>query len=157
VFSTFVQALSERMILLREAPVARQAGAIPYKRVEDEVAFLLITSRRSGRWIFPKGRLRPGSTLQESAAAEALEEAGVEGRVGLQPLGTYRTVKTAVRRYVIEVEHFPLEVEEQHEDWPEKGQRHRHWVLLPEAKRLIADHSLTDIVVQLHEQLKNAA
>lgn len=156
-FSDLRQTLSERLLLFREAPVARQSGAIPYKLVEGEVAFLLITSRRSGRWIFPKGRVKPGMTPQESAAGEALEEAGVEGRVEQEPLGRYRTVKSAVRRYVIEVEHFPLEVQVQHADWPEKGQRHRHWVLLPEARRLVTDKSLVDMVVRLHERLKAAA
>lgn len=142
--------LSERMLLLREAPVARQSGAIPYRHVENEIAFLLITSRRSGRWIFPKGRVKDGLTPRTNAAGEALEEAGVEGRVGAEPLGTYRTVKTAIRRYVIEVEHYPLEVEVQHADWPEKGQRYRHWALLPEAKRLVADKSLAELLERLH-------
>lgn len=152
--ANFRQALAERIILLREAPVAQQSGTIPYKRVEGEVAFLLITSRRSGRWIFPKGRVKSGLSPHESAAGEALEEAGVEGRIWTKPLGSYRTVKTAVRRYVIEVEHYPLEVEVQHDNWSERGQRYRHWALLPEAKRLVGDKSLVEMLVRLDQHLR---
>ena len=152
-FDNLRESLAERMILRRQGPAARQSGAIPYKIVGSEVAFLLITSRRTGRWIFPKGGVEPGLTPQQSAAREAFEEAGVEGTVRPQPLGTYRTVKSKLRRYVIEVEHYPLEVEVQHEDWPEKGQRHRHWVLLPEAKRLVGDRSVVELLVQLRDEL----
>lgn len=152
-FRNIRQTLADRMILRREGPVARQFGAIPYRILEGDIAFLLITSRRSGRWIFPKGGRKPSLAPQEIAAREAFEEAGVEGRIQAEAIGTYRTVKTSLRRYVIEVEHYALEVAVQHDDWPEKGQRYRHWALLPEAKRLVRDKAIIELLVRLRSSL----
>ena len=42
------------------------------------------------RWTFPKGRRERGETLAEAAAREALEEAGVRGRVEPEPFAHYR-------------------------------------------------------------------
>jgi 8-oxo-dGTP pyrophosphatase MutT (NUDIX family) len=133
---------------------ARQSGAIPYKIVDGQVVFLIVTSRRTGRWIFPKGAPIEGLTPQQVAAREALEEAGVEGVVEDAPLGSYSAVKVkGVRRIGIEVDMYPLAVEAQHETWPETGQRHRHWVLLPEARRLLSEPRLAEMAVQLHKRL----
>ena len=59
-------------------PDKRQSGCIPYALVGGQAVFLLITSRRSGRWVFPKGSHMDGKTPWDSAAQEAYEEAGVE-------------------------------------------------------------------------------
>ena len=66
--------------------------------VGNQPVFLLITSRRTGCWIFPKGSLMEGLAPWESAAQEAFEEAGVEGHVDPAPLGTYRTLKRGLRQ-----------------------------------------------------------
>lgn len=137
-----------------DSEVARQSGAIPYKVVEGQVAFLIVTSRRTGRWIFPKGAPIEGLTPREVAAREALEEAGVEGAVEEIPLGSYSSVKVkGVRRIGIEVDMYPLAVKAQHETWPETGQRHRHWVLLPEARRLLSEPRLAELAAQLQERV----
>lgn len=136
-----------------DAEAARQAGAIPYKLLEGQVVFLIVTSRRTGRWIFPKGAPIEGLSRSQVAAREAFEEAGVEGMVGEQPIGSYSTVKVkGVRRIGVEVDMYPLEVEIQHEIWPETGQRHRHWVLLPEARRLLSDARLVELASEVQER-----
>lgn len=125
---------------------AKQAGALPYTVVDGRVVFLLITSRRTGRWIVPKGSLMEGKTPWRSAELEALEEAGVEGVIERVPIGTYRTIKKgSVIRQVVEVDLYPLLVTKQHDTWEEDGNRHRHWVLLPEAKRLLTDPNLANL------------
>jgi len=58
-----------------------------------------------------------------------------------------------VRRIGFDVDMYPLAVETQHETWPEIGQRHRHWVLLPEARRLLSDPRLADLASELQERL----
>jgi len=124
-----------------------QSGAIPFVVHEGVVVFLLVTSRRTGRWIFPKGRLVAGAPPWQSAAREALEEAGVVGSIDPVPAGTYRTWKMrGLSRLVIEVELYPLRVEHQIEDWHETGQRHRHWAALPEVRRLVTDKRLIEVV-----------
>ena len=92
-------------------PSTLQSGAIPYAWAGDEPTYLLITSRRTGRWIFPKGMVEDDMTPAGSAAKEAWEEAGVRGKVGEEALGIYRTEK--VERYsrrMIAVEMYPLKV-----------------------------------------------
>jgi 8-oxo-dGTP pyrophosphatase MutT (NUDIX family) len=128
----------------------RQVGAIPYVVRDGRVVLLLVTSRRTGRWIFPKGSRIDGLTPWQAAAQEALEEAGVEGDIESTPIGAYRTIKkTSIRRSVIEIDLYPLRVTTQHQTWQDIGTRHRHWVLLPEAKRLLSDPALAALSVAL--------
>jgi 8-oxo-dGTP pyrophosphatase MutT (NUDIX family) len=126
-------------LMLSTAAAARQSGAIPYALVDGKTVFLIITSRRTGRWIFPKGGAIEGKTPWEVAAHEAFEEAGVEGEIESVPIGAYRDVKTdGSRRTAIEVDLYPLRVVREIEDWPEKASRRRRWVILSEAERLLA-------------------
>lgn len=135
--------------------ITRQFGAIPYTVVDSQVVFLLVTSRGTGRWIFPKGDPMKGLAPAQVAAQEALEEAGIEGEVDTAPLGSYRAFKTmAFRRKIIEVEMYPLRVTQQWNDWPEKGRRHRHWAILPEAKRLLSDARVADLALKLNKRLQ---
>lgn len=151
--------MADRLVLRAGGPgVARQMGAIPYTVVQGQVVFLLVTSRGSGRWIFPKGEPIEGLEPWETAAQEALEEAGVEGEVDPRPIGSYRTFKTlAFRRKVVEVEMYPLQVTRQLDDWPEKGLRHRHWAILPETKRLLSDAKLAELAVRLSQRVRAEA
>lgn len=131
-------------------PGARQSGALPYMVVEARVVFLLVTSRRTGRWIFPKGSISAGMTAWDSAAKEAQEEAGVTGRIGIEPIGTYQN---SDKRMLVDIDIYPLQVEAQNDTWDEMDQRLRHWVLLAEARRLLADRTLVGIAEDLHRQL----
>ena len=135
----------------------RQSGAIPYTVAERQAVFLIITSRRTGRWIFPKGAPIEGMTPWEVAATEAFEEAGVEGDIETEPIGSYRTVKmVGIRRTLIEVDMYPLRVRTQREDWPEKTNRHRHWVILPDARRLLSDARLVELAAELDRRVTSA-
>lgn len=137
--------------------VERQAGAIPYDVVEGQVVFLIVTTRRTGRWIFPKGRPREGKTPQDVVAREARDEAGVVGRAEAEPVGVYRTYKTrGVRRFVIEVDMYPLRVARQLETWKEKDQRYRHWVVLAEAKRLLSEPKLAELAELVARRARHA-
>jgi 8-oxo-dGTP pyrophosphatase MutT (NUDIX family) len=131
----------------------RQSGALPYSVVDGRLVILLVTSRRTGRWIFPKGSISSGMTAWDSAAKEALEEAGVGGVVSLEPIGSYQISDKGV---LVDVAIYPLRVELQHDDWDERHERLRHWVLLPEAKRLLADRALVRVAETLERQLKVA-
>lgn len=131
----------------------RQAGALPYAIVDGRVAFLLITSRRSGKWIFPKGAIEPGTTPWESAAMEALEEAGVAGTIEQEPVGSYRASVGADGIALVDVDLYPLLVTQQLDAWREKDQRLRHWATLSEARRLLADRTLSRLAQRLHNRL----
>ena len=135
-------------------PATRQAGAIPYTVVEGRAVFLIVTSRRTGRWIFPKGGPLAGATPWEVAVREAFEEAGVEGEVETTPIGAYREMKTVgIRRVAIEVDLYPLRLVRQLDDWPEKGNRHRHWVILPDAERLLSNPRMAELAAVLDRRV----
>ncbi len=47
------------------------------------------------------------------------------------------------------VEMYPLEVAEQFDDWPEKGERRRHWATLAEARRLLSEPGLVALAEKI--------
>jgi 8-oxo-dGTP pyrophosphatase MutT (NUDIX family) len=136
-------------------PGLRQSGALPYSVIDGRVVFLLITSRRTGRWIFPKGDIEPGMTPWESAAVEAMEEAGVSGEVAKDPIGSYRSSASADGSSLIDVDLYPLRVETQLDVWKEMDQRLRHWAVLPEARRLLNDRALSRLAILLQASLRS--
>ncbi len=136
-------------------PGLRQSGALPYSVIDGRVVFLLITSRRTGRWIFPKGDIEPGMTPWESAAVEAMEEAGVSGQIAKEPIGSYRSSASADGSSLIDVDLYPLRVETQLGVWKEMDQRLRHWAVLPEARRLLNDRALSRLAILLQASLRS--
>jgi len=137
-----------------DGAVTRQFGAIPYAVVDGRVMFLMVTSRRTGRWIFPKGSEIAGMAPWQVAAHEAYEEAGIEGEIETVPIGAYRDTKTiGFRRVTIEVDLFPLRLVRQLEHWPEQSERHRHWVMLPEARRRLANPRLGELAALLDRRV----
>lgn len=135
------------------ASTLQQSGALPYSIVEGRMAFLLITSRRSGKWIFPKGAIEPDMTPWESAAQEARDEAGVLGEISPDLIGSYRTGAGGDNVGLVDVDLYPLLVTQQLEDYKEKNQRMRHWATLSEARRLLADPTLGRLALTLHNRL----
>jgi 8-oxo-dGTP pyrophosphatase MutT (NUDIX family) len=107
-----------------------QVAALPYRLVDGRAEVLLVTARRSGRWIIPKGSRKKGVEPHDMAAREAFEEAGVLGRVDARPIGSYghRKRLAAGGTVACEVVVFLLAVERELPDWPERRQRRRRWV-----------------------------
>jgi 8-oxo-dGTP pyrophosphatase MutT (NUDIX family) len=70
-----------RLARLHRIRECEQVAAVCYRVRDDEIEFLLVRTRGSGRWTFPKGSTEPGLTHAQAAALEAFEEAGVHGRI----------------------------------------------------------------------------
>jgi 8-oxo-dGTP pyrophosphatase MutT (NUDIX family) len=88
-----------------------------------------------------------GLSPSECAAQEAYEEAGVEGRIGARSIGSYRSLKVRdTGATEIEVEMYPLAVEVELDDWPEKHQRRRRWASAGETCILLSEPQLVEIV-----------
>jgi 8-oxo-dGTP pyrophosphatase MutT (NUDIX family) len=107
-----------------------QAGALPWRRsAKGGVEYLLVTSRDSQRWIVPKGWPMRDRTLAESAAQEAYEEGGVQGRIASNEIGAFdhRRRDSAAADPPFRVFLFTLEVERELDDWPEMDRRTRAW------------------------------
>lgn len=138
--------------------VPLQSGALAWRpRGKKKVEVLLITGRRSGRWMIPKGWPMPGKTLAASAAREAFEEAGIEGTIDPHPIGSFRHVKQHLLLGEIEVDiivHL-LAVRTEFEDWPERGERIRRWFALEEAASKVDSAQLKKLIVQFGKALKS--
>jgi 8-oxo-dGTP pyrophosphatase MutT (NUDIX family) len=70
-----------RLADLRKLRECEQVAAVCYRVRGGGIEFLLVQTRGSGRWTFPKGSTEPGLTHAQAAALEAFEEAGVHGRI----------------------------------------------------------------------------
>lgn len=106
-----------------------QYAALCYRVEGGDLKVLLITSRGTGRWIIPKGWPIAGLSPSETAAQEAWEEAGVQGKLSKHKAGFYSYDKLMgsgeLRPCFLTV--FPIEVKKMADDYPEQGQRRRKW------------------------------
>jgi len=104
--------------------------AIPITSAAGKV--LVITSRkRQDLWVLPKGGWEPTDVKLEAAASrEALEEAGVRGRI-TRYVTTIKSPSTTYHFY-------ELEVSSLDKDWLESKERKREWVDYAEASRRVA-------------------
>jgi 8-oxo-dGTP pyrophosphatase MutT (NUDIX family) len=98
--------------------------------------------------VIPKGWPLVGQSAQASAAQEAHEEAGVEGDVDSQSIGTYPYLKRLKDGEVrpLSVEVFALRVTRELSVWPEQGQRQRRWFSLKDAAGSVDEPELADII-----------
>lgn len=128
----------------------RQSAALPYRRnAAGALEVLLVTSRRRGRWILPKGDVQRGMRPHTSAAHEAFEEAGLLGLIESTPVGEYRQRKLReegqLRELVIHA--YPLFVNTQLKSWPEMAIRRRRWMTIDEAIEAVRDRDLRTLLV----------
>ncbi|KAL6839096.1 hypothetical protein ACP4OV_031150 [Aristida adscensionis] len=119
------------------------AGCIPfrYRENNDEqkrlVEVLMINSQSGPGLLFPKGGWENDETVEEAAAREAIEEAGVRGDI-VELLGFY-DFKSRKHKDEFSPEGmcraavFALHVKEELAAWPEKDTRQRNWLTIPEA------------------------
>ena len=130
--------------------VRTQFGALPWRVSDGRVEILLITSRDSGRWIIPKGWPMDGATPAESAATEAFEEAGVEGKLSHTVVGFYGYLKQLddADDMPIVVAVFPIRVKKLFNDWPERGERKRQWFPAKKAATMVDEPELRQILKQ---------
>lgn len=86
------------------------AGCIPMK----DGKLFLINTRRNNKFVFPKGGIEKGENGYYAAGKEAIEEAGVIGKIDKEPLFTENGVVW-----------YALEVTKVLADWKEKHERVR--------------------------------
>lgn len=106
-----------------------QVGVFP---VTKKGLVVLITSRSTGYWIFPKGRTEKGRSDQDVALEEAYEEAGLEGS-----LEDYYYEFDVVSSRSNKLRLFPMKVKKVKESYPECHERDRVIVSFDEAESLV--------------------
>lgn len=109
---------------------------------------LLVTTRVRKRWIVPKGWPMDGSTPAETAAREAFEEAGVEGKSSTVCLGIFsRTENLIDGDLPCVVAVYPLKVKQMHKTFPEMDQRKRKWFSLKKAAERVESTELGQMIL----------
>ena len=125
-----------------------QFGALCYRITDRKIQVLLITSRRTQRWILPKGWPENGMTPGESAANEAMEEAGVTGKLNERPLGVYYYEKNVEngKNYPCIVTIYELKVQKTWADYQEKSERRRKWFSQKGAAKRVLEPDLALLI-----------
>jgi len=127
--------------VISRSATTRRALAVCY-RLRPDVPHgieVVVIRTRSGLWTIPGGHVDPGETPAQAAEREALEEAGVIGRLDPEPVDAVVLIKRASD--ILHPAHmvapvFRLEVLAATE--PEEEFRHPEWMTPDEAeKRLI--------------------
>jgi len=125
-----------------------QFAALCYRIKDSKVQICLVTSRRTKRWIVPKGWPMDGETPMDAAATEAFEEAGVRGKVHTRPAGvfSYSKVRSEDELPCLAIV-YPMKVKKVLKDWPERKERTRKWVSRKKAAALVSDVELSTIIL----------
>jgi len=126
--------------------IFEQSGCIPYRLEGERLQIALITSRRSRRWVIPKGIVDPGESPWQTAARETFEEAGLLGDVTIDPVGRFAYRKYGESRVV--AVHL-MHVQTQAERWPESLRRARHWMTAMEAAACVRERTLTRLILEV--------
>jgi 8-oxo-dGTP pyrophosphatase MutT (NUDIX family) len=125
-----------------------QYAALPWRLKNDEVQILLVTSRRTRRWILPKGWPMDGVRPTGVAAREAEEEAGVTGVIEKTAIGRYGYMK--LLRDGVElpcrVDVFPLQVTDESPEWSEMDARERCWCSVAVAAGAVVEPQLKMVI-----------
>lgn len=127
----------------------KQVAALPVKTDKNgALRVLLVTSRETRRLVIPKGWPWPGVKDHKAAAEEALEEAGITGKIGKEPVGTYTYDKRQPNGSVpVRVKVFLLEVKHELDDWPERAERERKWLTPAKAAEAVVEDELAELIL----------
>lgn len=130
-----------------------QSSVIPYRIRKGKPEVLIILSSRLKHWVVPKGIKEPGLTARQSAAKEAWEEAGVEGKVGHEMLGSYQYQKWGAS---CTVHVYPMEVEKiiSEKEW-EEAHRGRKWIAPEQAVQSLKQPELVGMIHLLAKKIQN--
>lgn len=127
----------------------RQSAVIPVRDRGGQLEILMITSRKGKRWVIPKGIVEPTLSPSDSAAKEALEEAGIVGVVLPDALGEYRYTKWGG---TCSVQVFVMQVTQVREAWLEDF-RSRVWLRVEEAGRRMKEEALRHMLTALSDHV----
>ncbi|MFD0909387.1 NUDIX hydrolase [Ruegeria arenilitoris] len=129
-------------------PVLPQSAALCYRLRRGVPEILLITTRGSGRWIIPKGRMIDGLSGAETAAQEAWEEAGVTGCCETRSIGQFSFDKhhRDLGRVTCVVDVYPLLVAKTADRFPEVAERRRRWMLPEKAAQAVSIGGLSGLL-----------
>lgn len=118
-----------------------QSAVIPFRYNNNKIELLIISTRKNKKWIFPKGIIEENLTEREAAEKEALEEAGITGKLLPESVGEYKYKKWGGK---CKVKVFAMRVAKILDVWDEDF-RKRKWVDLSNIDNYINDSKLKKI------------
>lgn len=127
-----------------------QYAALPWRISKNEgVEILLVTSRETRRWVIPKGWPMKGRKPHITAALEAMQEAGLHGKIERKKIGEYMYDKRLKNDIVVLclVDVYPLQVLRQRNKWHEQDQRSIHWFPFKIASSRVDEIELRDLIL----------
>ncbi|HKI77916.1 MAG TPA: NUDIX domain-containing protein [Ignavibacteriaceae bacterium] len=127
-----------------------QSGVIPYRKKNNSIEILLITTIKKKKWIIPKGFVEFNLTPFESAKKEALEEAGAVGSNETIELGEFIWVRQAGRCLV---KIYSMEVLELLDEYPEKNKRKRKWFRIEDASEAVYVPEISVMILNLGRKI----
>lgn len=126
-----------------------QIGALCYRVRNGKVQFLLVTTRRSGRWVPPKGNPMNGKNARETAEIEAFEEAGAVGKIKKKCAGEFHHAsKSRKSSDPALIALYPLKVKQMIGDFPERKQRRRKWFSRKKAIAIVRNPELAQVLAR---------
>lgn len=135
-----------------------QYGALCWRLRGDHLQILLVTSRDTGRWVIPKGWPHDDLDGAQSAAREAWEEAGVEGKADPRCLGVFGYDKLHPTQECVPcvVGVYGLRVSKLVRRFPERSQRRRKWFSVEKAAKRVAEPELRALMLSMRGVLPTA-
>lgn len=127
-----------------------QFAALPWRSSDfGGVEILLATSRDTRRWVIPKGWPMKGRKPHIVAAIEAVQEAGLIGKIEKAKLGEYFYEKRLYGKADVtcRVEVYPMHVERQRKNWLEKKERATQWFPYRLAAEQVDEADLRELIL----------
>jgi 8-oxo-dGTP pyrophosphatase MutT (NUDIX family) len=123
--------------------VRQQAAVIPFRGKGKKLEICLIRRKGSKKWGIPKGFVDRGDTTRDAALKEALEEAGLKGRLVGDAVGTYEYRKWGTK---LDVTVYLMEVQEEEDEWDEADIRDRQWASFEDAAEKLEQHPVQPLI-----------
>jgi len=135
-------------------PAFVQAAALCLRDGPKGQEVLLVKTLQREHWITPKGWPMRNKSLNQAAAIEAWEEAGVKGTISTEPIGafTYTKIKKSGLPVQCRPQLFRLDVSELSDTYPEAKKRTRKWFSLADAAEVVNPPELKALLQRLDQQ-----
>lgn len=121
-----------------------QAGAVVFRRRNNKIEILLITTLKKQKWILPKGIIEEDQDIGQTVKNELFEESGVQGNIVSPLLGENRRIKWG-RKCIIK--YYAVELQKIFTEWPEQEFRKRKWIEMRKALNKVSKPELKKIII----------